>query len=269
MAAGEGLTGQMEMAGPRWAPAELERLQLLQEELAEAIKACGKVVRHGWDARNPLLPRSQAPENSLALARELGHVQAAVAILVGGLQLEEKGSLAADNLTFRQLARHRDEKLGLDKSGFQIDGGGVWKWLHYQTHKLRLFVLRDLPGARPDIELAEAEAKVAELDGVASHFRKKVGELGVFGDAVEFILEDGSRYAWSESNVQYEPVPQDGEAFTLLRKRLSDREEDLEAAQAVARDQEGQLRALESERAERRAIIDRLQARVDRLEAGE
>lgn len=40
------------------------------------------------------------------------------------------------------------------------------------------------------------------------------------GNAVEFINEDGSRYAWSESNCQYESVPQDGASFTLLRKRL-------------------------------------------------
>jgi hypothetical protein len=44
-------------------------------------------------------------------------------------------------------------------------------------------------------------------------------------DCVEYILEDGTRWAWSESNVQYEQVPQDGESFTLLRMRLSRLEE--------------------------------------------
>lgn len=39
-------------------------------------------------------------------------------------------------------------------------------------------------------------------------------------NCVEFINADGSRFAWSESNVRYEPVPKDGESFTLLRMRL-------------------------------------------------
>ncbi len=39
-------------------------------------------------------------------------------------------------------------------------------------------------------------------------------------NAVEFIDENGNRWAWSESNCQYESVPEDGASFTLLRKRL-------------------------------------------------
>ena len=39
-------------------------------------------------------------------------------------------------------------------------------------------------------------------------------------DCVEYVLEDGRRFAWSESNVQYEEVPEDGASFALLRSRL-------------------------------------------------
>jgi len=39
-------------------------------------------------------------------------------------------------------------------------------------------------------------------------------------DCVEYVLEDGRRFAWSESNVQYEEVPPDGASFTVLRYRL-------------------------------------------------
>lgn len=45
------------------------------------------------------------------------------------------------------------------------------------------------------------------------------------GNCVEFVNEDGSVYAWSESNVRYEKVSgmKTGElgSFTLLRRRLA------------------------------------------------
>ncbi len=51
-------------------------------------------------------------------------------------------------------------------------------------------------------------------------------------NCVEFINDDGRRFAWSESNVCYEEVPQDGESFTLLRKRLSEAEAERDRLQA-------------------------------------
>lgn len=39
-------------------------------------------------------------------------------------------------------------------------------------------------------------------------------------NAAEWISDDGIRWAWSESNGQYERVPQDGMSFVLLRSRL-------------------------------------------------
>lgn len=48
-------------------------------------------------------------------------------------------------------------------------------------------------------------------------------------NCVEFINEDGKRFAWSESNVRYEEVAKDGDAFTTLRSRLDNANKTLEA----------------------------------------
>lgn len=48
-------------------------------------------------------------------------------------------------------------------------------------------------------------------------------------DSVEYIREDGRRFAWSESNCQYQEVPENGASFTLLRKRLAQVEKEREA----------------------------------------
>ena len=58
-------------------------------------------------------------------------------------------------------------------------------------------------------------------------------------DSVEFITKEGKRYAWSDSNVQYEEVPPDGESFTLIRKRLDDLQT---AAKALYEDQMGSIK---------------------------
>jgi hypothetical protein len=62
--------------------AEIERLAFLIEELSEAQKAACKILRHGFGARNPLLPES--PDNRAHLTLELGHVLAGLDLLAGG-----------------------------------------------------------------------------------------------------------------------------------------------------------------------------------------
>lgn len=66
----------------------------------------------------------------------------------------------------------------------------------------------------------------ADLDSI----RRRIAEREKTGgalpnpcDAVEFIDEKRQRWAWSESNVRYEPVSPDGGSFTLLRDRLDRR----------------------------------------------
>ena len=52
-------------------PAEAERLALLAEELGEAQQAIGKILRHGYESRNPNQP---GPTNRESLEREMGDV---------------------------------------------------------------------------------------------------------------------------------------------------------------------------------------------------
>lgn len=52
--------------------AELERLAILSEELGEAVKAIGKIVRHGYESYNPDVP--DAASNRQDLEREMGDV---------------------------------------------------------------------------------------------------------------------------------------------------------------------------------------------------
>lgn len=58
---------------------EAERLALLLEELGEAQQAIGKILRHGYESRNPHDPN--AISNRHALERELGDVQYAIALI--------------------------------------------------------------------------------------------------------------------------------------------------------------------------------------------
>lgn len=59
--------------------AQAERLAFLVEEIGEALHAAGKVLRHGYESSNPML--HDGPTNRVALAEELGHVEAAIQML--------------------------------------------------------------------------------------------------------------------------------------------------------------------------------------------
>ncbi|MGH7166790.1 MAG: hypothetical protein ACREIS_14820 [Nitrospiraceae bacterium] len=61
-------------------PAETERLAILMEEMGEALQAVGKILRHGYESTNPLLPGSDT--NRTDLAHELGDVSAAIQLLM-------------------------------------------------------------------------------------------------------------------------------------------------------------------------------------------
>lgn len=90
-------------------PAQAERLALLAEELAEAIQVVGKVLRHGYDSRNPL-DRNSATNRTL-LEVEIGHVLAAI-------------QLAADANDIQRgwIGQEQDAKLRT-----------VRRWLHHQS----------------------------------------------------------------------------------------------------------------------------------------
>lgn len=87
--------------------AERELLALLMEECGEVVQVIGKILRHGYDSRNPLEPES--PTNRELLERELGDVGAAQ------LMLEESG-----DLIWTEIRMHAKRKLE-----------SVRKWLHF------------------------------------------------------------------------------------------------------------------------------------------
>jgi NTP pyrophosphatase (non-canonical NTP hydrolase) len=60
-------------------PAEAERLAILAEECGEVIQAVGKILRHGYESKHPA--DTTAPNNRGALERELGDVQAIIAMM--------------------------------------------------------------------------------------------------------------------------------------------------------------------------------------------
>ena len=61
-------------------PSEAERLALLVEECGEVQQAVGKILRHGYESRNPLDPNS--PTNRETLASELGDLRAVMRMLI-------------------------------------------------------------------------------------------------------------------------------------------------------------------------------------------
>lgn len=66
-------------------PAQAELLALLAEEAAEVIQVVGKILRHGYDSPHPV---SRAINRDL-LAVEIGHVNAAVGMIVASGDLSE------------------------------------------------------------------------------------------------------------------------------------------------------------------------------------
>ena len=52
--------------------AEQERLAILIEECGEVVQAACKILRHGYESKNPTIPQSET--NRQALEREIGDV---------------------------------------------------------------------------------------------------------------------------------------------------------------------------------------------------
>lgn len=59
--------------------AERERLAWLAEECAEVTKSAMKILRHGYESYNPLIPN--APTNRDDLEKEIGHVLAVLDLM--------------------------------------------------------------------------------------------------------------------------------------------------------------------------------------------
>lgn len=89
--------------------AETERLALLAEELGEATHAIGKILRHGYESKNPY--HIQGPTNREALEREVADVYVAIRMMFD-----------AGDIRRMACATHED-----------IKTEAVKKYLHHQT----------------------------------------------------------------------------------------------------------------------------------------
>lgn len=82
--------------------AEQERLVLLMEECSEVIQACSKILRHGYESMNYLLPG--AATNRADLEREIGDMLSCVR------RLELKNDIEVDTIGFGYLTRIQDKE---------------------------------------------------------------------------------------------------------------------------------------------------------------
>jgi hypothetical protein len=64
-------------------PAEEERLALLMEEASDVIKACAKILRHGYESINP--DRIEDGANRFQLSIEVGQLQHAIQLIMNDL----------------------------------------------------------------------------------------------------------------------------------------------------------------------------------------
>ena len=83
------------------APAETERLAMLSEECAEVSQAIGKILRHGYESRNPLLDGS--PTNRADLRREILDVMAVLLLMVSEKDFDEIQRYEAQEVLERKL----------------------------------------------------------------------------------------------------------------------------------------------------------------------
>ncbi|TCK36693.1 hypothetical protein B0G84_5706 [Paraburkholderia sp. BL8N3] len=83
--------------------AEAERLALLAEEMAEAIHAIGKILRHGYESKNPLMP--QGPSNRDWLEQEVAHVYAAARLMFDAGDIRRVA--CEDHESIKQESLHR------------------------------------------------------------------------------------------------------------------------------------------------------------------
>lgn len=92
----------------RLTEAEAERLALLAEQMGHTIHAIGKILRHGYESTNPLMPKG--PTNRDWLEREVAHVYVASRMMFD-----------AGDIRRISCALHEDEK-----------SEDVHRYLHHQ-----------------------------------------------------------------------------------------------------------------------------------------
>lgn len=92
--------------------AERERLAVLMEECAEVQQIIGKILRHGYDSKHPNRMRPQDPDNREMLAEEIGHVDAAIKLMVSNRDVSLDG--------IKTYRRQKEARIG--------------RYLHFQSN---------------------------------------------------------------------------------------------------------------------------------------
>lgn len=82
-------------------PAEAERLAMLSEECAEVSQAIGKILRHGYESRNPL--KAESRSNRFDLRREVLDVMAILLLMVSEHDFDEIQRYEAQEVLERKL----------------------------------------------------------------------------------------------------------------------------------------------------------------------
>lgn len=92
---------------------EAERLAVLLEELGEVQQVIGKILRHGYNSVNPLLPDGEQVSNRGLLQREIGDLEFAISLM------KSRGDVDSDDVAyFKNRKSHR-----------------IWRWLHHNREK--------------------------------------------------------------------------------------------------------------------------------------
>lgn len=81
--------------------AETERLALLAEELGASIHAIGKILRHGYESKHPLMP--QGPSNRDELEKKLAHVFVAARLIFDAGDIRRVACEAYEQATREEL----------------------------------------------------------------------------------------------------------------------------------------------------------------------
>lgn len=69
----------MSKHGNSLSKAEIERIAWLSEELGEALQCVGKILRHGYESKNPNDPHHKG--NRADLEREMADIYAAISLM--------------------------------------------------------------------------------------------------------------------------------------------------------------------------------------------
>lgn len=93
-------------------PAQVERLYYLSEELAESIQAVQKILRHGYESKNP--SKVNSPTNRQHLEEELGQVIIAIGLLI-----------ETDDIDEVEMILHGEKKVK-----------ELGQWMHHQPQDL-------------------------------------------------------------------------------------------------------------------------------------